>query len=113
MPLTFQCILSLDQEVERRLQQLIKEAGPQGRTFDDEDQVDQLCDVEYYLQDILATLYAFLRTHPESAALFKEDLDVALLAQLYDQVLPHLFRITTPPGQQGSFTLSFFHRRYS
>jgi hypothetical protein len=88
--------------VEKRLQQLIKEAGPQGKAIEAEEQVDQLCDVEYYLQDILATLHSFLRIHPESAALFKESLDIALLAQLYDQVLPKLLRITVPTGQQGS-----------
>jgi hypothetical protein len=114
--------------VERRLQQLVKEAGPMLAAFADDhgsdgdsdeaaggSKADQLCDVEYYLQDILATLYSFLRVHPESAVLFGQHLDVALLARLYDQILPKLFRIVVPHAIRGSllafsFLFSFSFR---
>lgn len=88
--------------MEKRLQQLIKEANASGGTIANDEQIDQLFDVEYYLQDILATLYSFLQIYPEAAELFKPHLDLTLLAQLYDQVIPKLLDISVPAAERGS-----------
>lgn len=89
------------QEVDKRLRQLIKEAASAGGSLEEDGQMDQLSDVEYYLQDILATIYSFLQIYPEAAGLFKQHLDITLLAQIYDQVLPQLFEINVPVSEHG------------
>lgn len=75
------------------MQKLIKELSHKPK-----DKAPQLKEEEAYLLDVLSAIYPFLRVYPESAPLFKQHLDITLLAQIYDQVLPRLSLI---PFERG------------